>query len=128
MLYSSVRYLRLVVQTIPHWVYKSIPVPQNPTFSYDDVTIILPTISNNVEELRKPISSMIACNPHTSFIATIESRYEALQKFAQSIYGKNIQVLRTPVANKRLQVCKAIPLIETPITVLVDDMFLGSVQ
>ncbi|TVY12794.1 Hyaluronan synthase 2 [Lachnellula arida] len=117
----SVRYLRLVVQTIAHWLYKPIPILQSPTLSHENVTIILPTISNHIEELREPLLSMIACNPHEIFIVTTESRCETLQIFVQSINEKNLYVLHVPVANKRLQVCQAIPLIKTSITVIVDD-------
>lgn len=63
----------------------------------------------------------MACNPCEIFVVTTESRYEALQKFAQSINERTLQVLQIPVANKRLQICTAIPLIKTPITVIVDD-------
>jgi hypothetical protein len=33
--------LGLVINTIAHWLYKSIPIPKNPTYSYKDVTIML---------------------------------------------------------------------------------------
>ncbi|KAH6704151.1 polysaccharide synthase Cps1p [Leptodontidium sp. MPI-SDFR-AT-0119] len=35
--------------------------------------------------------------------------------------ASNLRVLKVPVANKRLQVCEAIPLVKTLITVLADD-------
>jgi hypothetical protein len=33
----------------------------------------------------------------------------------------NLKVLEISVANKRVQVCEAIPLVKTPVTVMVDD-------
>jgi hypothetical protein len=38
---SIARYLGLVINTIDHWLYKSTPIPKNPTYSYKDVTIML---------------------------------------------------------------------------------------
>ncbi|CAL3963696.1 unnamed protein product [Diplocarpon coronariae] len=89
------RYLGLIVNTIAHWLYKSIPVPENPTYSCKDITIILPTISTDIEE--------------------------TLWKFSKSMNARNRKVLKVPVANKRLQVCKAVPFVKTRITVMADD-------
>ncbi|KAI6709034.1 hypothetical protein JHW43_008453 [Diplocarpon mali] len=35
--------------------------------------------------------------------------------------ARNLKVLKVPVANKRLQVCKAVPFVKTRITVMADD-------
>jgi hypothetical protein len=119
--YSNIRYLRFIVHCIAHWLYKSIPISNNPTFSHKDVTIILPTISTNMKELRKTIQSMLACNPSLILIVTTKHPYEALQKLCKSMNARNIKVLKSPVASKRLQVCTAIPFVKTSITVMADD-------
>jgi cellulose synthase/poly-beta-1,6-N-acetylglucosamine synthase-like glycosyltransferase len=118
---SIARYFGLVVNTIAHWLYKPIPIPKSPTYSYEDVTIILPTISTNVEELRQTIQNMLACHPSQILLVTTEHQYKTLQKFSESMNARNLKVLKIPVANKRLQVCKAIPFVKTRITVMADD-------
>lgn len=39
------RYTRLIVNCISHWTFRPIPIPETPTYTSDDVTIILPTIA-----------------------------------------------------------------------------------
>jgi cellulose synthase/poly-beta-1,6-N-acetylglucosamine synthase-like glycosyltransferase len=119
--YSNIRYLRLITHSIAHWLYKSIPIPNSPTFSHKDVTIILPTISTDIKELRKTIQSMLACNPSLILLVTTKHPYQALQKLCKSMNARNLKVLQSPVASKRLQVCRAIPLVKTAITVMADD-------
>ena len=118
---SIARYLGLVVNTIAHWLYKSISIPKNPTNSCKDVTIILPTISTDIEELRQTIQSMLDCNPSQILLITTTSQYNILQKFSKSMNTRKLKVLESPVASKRLQVCIAIPLVKTPITIMADD-------
>ncbi|KAL5313002.1 hypothetical protein ACEPPN_019428 [Leptodophora sp. 'Broadleaf-Isolate-01'] len=115
------RYLGLVVNTIAHWLYKSIPIPKSPTYSCKDVTVILPTISTDVDELRQTIQSMLACNPFQILLVTTKHQYATLRKFSKSMSASNLKVLKIPVANKRLQVCKAVPFVKTRITVMADD-------
>ncbi|KAH8653946.1 hypothetical protein BGZ60DRAFT_533043 [Tricladium varicosporioides] len=117
----TIRYLRLIVHSIAHWRYKSIPIPNNPTYSNKDITIILPTISTDVKELRQTIQSMLACNPSQILLVTTKNQYNIIRNLCQSINVRNLTVFQSPVASKRLQVCKAIPLVETSITVMADD-------
>jgi cellulose synthase/poly-beta-1,6-N-acetylglucosamine synthase-like glycosyltransferase len=119
--YSNIRYLRLIVHGIAHWLYKSIPIPNNPTLSHKDVTIILPIISTDIKELWKTIQSMLACNPSQILVVTTKHPYKVLNTLCKSMNARNIKVLKSPVASKRLQVCVAIPLVKTSITVMADD-------
>jgi hypothetical protein len=100
---SITRYLGLVVNTIAHWRYKSIPIPKNPTYSCKDVTIILPTISTDVKELRQTIQSMLDCNPSQILLITTTSQYNILQKFSKSMNTRKLKVLESPVASKRFK-------------------------
>jgi len=85
------------------------------------VTVIIPTIHNVFEELRKPLLSILACNPAELILVTPIDKYDGLRKLAGSLGYDNIQVLYTPIANKRLQVCEALPRVRTKITVMADD-------
>jgi len=111
--------VRLVVNAVAHWRYKSIPIPLTPTYSPEDVTIIVPVININFEELRQTIQSMLACHPFQILLVTQESEYAALKMFAESL-GADIEILKVSVANKRRQLCKAIPLVTTKVLVLAD--------
>jgi cellulose synthase/poly-beta-1,6-N-acetylglucosamine synthase-like glycosyltransferase len=62
---------------------------------------------------------MLACHPSKILIVTRESEYGILQKVAKSI-DADLKVLKVPAANKRRQLCRAIPLVETKILVLAD--------
>jgi hypothetical protein len=115
------RYVRLFGNVISHWRYKSKPIPSKPTLTSDDVTVIIPTIHNVFEELRKPLLSILACNPAELILVTPIDKYDGLRKLAGSLGYDNIQVLYTPIANKRLQVCEALPRVRTKITVMADD-------
>jgi cellulose synthase/poly-beta-1,6-N-acetylglucosamine synthase-like glycosyltransferase len=64
---------------------------------------------------------MLACNPFQILLVTTEHQYATLRKVSKSMNARNLKVLKIPVANKRLQVCKAIPFVRTRITVMADD-------
>ncbi|KAI1353373.1 glycosyltransferase family 2 protein [Xylaria sp. FL0043] len=115
------RYARLIRHTYSHWTYKSKPIPDKPTFTADDVTVIIPTIHNAFEELRPSLESILACRPAELILVTTVDKHEGLEQLAKSLSTPNVRVLFTPIANKRLQVCEALPKVNTAITVMADD-------
>jgi len=115
------RYLRLIVNTLAHWLYKSIPKPKHPSLTNYDVTVIIPTIESNVEELHDPLRSLLACDPIELILVTTVDKYERLSKFAESLKDLRIKVYHSRIANKRLQLCEAIPRVRSAITILADD-------
>ncbi|KAL2757087.1 glycosyltransferase family 2 protein [Sodiomyces alcalophilus JCM 7366] len=115
------RYLRLLVHCVSHWIYKSKPIAAKPTFTPDDVTVIIPTIHNVFEELRPSLESILACKPYALLLVTTADKHSALEKLASTLPHHNVQVLSTPIANKRLQVCEALPKVTTKITIMADD-------
>ncbi|TVY93990.1 hypothetical protein LAWI1_G003142 [Lachnellula willkommii] len=88
----TVRYLRLIVHSIAHWRYKSIPIPDSPTYSSKDVTIILPTISTDIKELRQTIQSMLTCNPSQILIITTKRQYNDIQNLCTLMNMRNLKV------------------------------------
>ncbi|EQK98446.1 glycosyltransferase family 2 protein [Ophiocordyceps sinensis CO18] len=115
------RYLRLLVHCFAHWAYRSKPVPDKPTFTHDDVTVVIPTIHNVVGELEPSLRSILACGPAELILVTTHDKRDALERLTRSLGRNNIRVLDTPIANKRLQVCEALPNVRTAITVMADD-------
>lgn len=115
------RYLRLIVNCISHWTFRPIPIPENPSYTSGDVTIICPTIATGGEELSETLRTCLQSEPHEIILVTVDSNVENLEKFSNSIHSKKIRVLSIREANKRRQMCRAIPEVHTAITVFVDD-------
>ncbi|KAK3341481.1 nucleotide-diphospho-sugar transferase [Lasiosphaeria hispida] len=123
------RYLRLIVHCISHWRYKSIAPPEKPSYTSDDVTVIIPTIHHHFPDLRGKLESILACRPAKLILVTTWNKYDQLQKMAATLKSPTaahptvIEVLHVDKANKRLQVCEALKddHVKTRITVMADD-------
>lgn len=123
------RYFRLIIHCISHWRYKSKPIPENPTYTSADVTVIVPTIHNNFPDLRPSLQSILACKPAKLILVTTWNKFEALNKLAENLRSSDdkhhpeIEVLHVDKANKRLQVCEALKgsHVETRLIVMADD-------
>ncbi|KAI6708825.1 hypothetical protein PZA11_005887 [Diplocarpon coronariae] len=115
------RYVRTIINFISHWCYKSIPIPESPSYSSKDVTVIIPTIHSNFEELRDSLQSILACHPCELLLVTTSDKYQKLVNFTKTLEASNIRTFQTPIANKRIQVCEAIPKVKTSIIIMADD-------
>ncbi|KAK5109391.1 Type 2 glycosyltransferase [Meristemomyces frigidus] len=115
------RYLRLIVNCTSHWTFRPIPIPDCPIYTSDDVTIILPTISTGGEELETTLRTCLKTEPRELILVTVDANIANLNKVANSVNAKKIKVLSIREANKRRQMCRAIPEVTTRITVFVDD-------
>lgn len=115
------RYVRTIVHFWSHWFYKSVPIPANPNYTGKDVTVIIPTIHNNFEELKDSLQSILACHPCELLLVTTSDKYNKLVKFTKTLEASNIRVFQTRIANKRIQVCEAIPEVKTSIIIMADD-------
>ncbi|KAK7223643.1 hypothetical protein V2G26_011646 [Clonostachys chloroleuca] len=54
-------------------------------------------------------------------LVTTDEKRQDLEILVNSMARSNIRVLSTPIANKRLQVCEALPKVNTPLTIMADD-------
>jgi len=63
----------------------------------------------------------MAYHPFQILLVTTEHQYTTLRKFSKAMNASNLKVLKIPVANKRLQVCKAILFVKTRITAVMAD-------
>jgi cellulose synthase/poly-beta-1,6-N-acetylglucosamine synthase-like glycosyltransferase len=120
------RYLRLVVHIISfYFLYKPWPVPPNPKIKPSDVTVIIPTIDPENEGFLECIQTVLTNAPAAIIIATVPAKFKLVKKvvkpFRKSWPATKISINVTAVANKRRQVCGAVPMIRTAITMLVDD-------
>lgn len=115
------RYIRLIVNCVSHWTFRAIPVPENPTYSPQDVSIILPTIATGGDELETTLRTCLQTEPYEIILVTVDANIDTLRQLASKINVKKIRVLSIREANKRRQLCRAIPEVSTKITVFVDD-------
>ena len=111
----------MIVHTYTHWFYKTVPIPSAPSYTSKDVTIIIPTICNNFEELRESLQSILACQPYELLLVTTADRYERLTSFSKTLEAPNIRIFHVPIANKRVQVYEAIPKVKTAFIIMADD-------
>lgn len=115
------RYLWFSIRMLAAWVYRPIPVPQNPTYiAAEDVTIIVPTIDAG-EEFKEAAHSWLVGNPKEIIIITEEKMRGPLQDLANSVDPSKIRVETVPFANKRLQMSHGIKCTTTDIIVFADD-------
>ena len=120
------RYLRLIVHTISFWLYKPVPVPQNPTILRSDCTVIIPI--NNPDptdtQFTECLRTILANKPAEVMVSTVgEENLEICTKICARLnakHGNKIKVIQQSKANKRVQVCHAIPFVQTGIVVSVD--------
>jgi hypothetical protein len=115
------KYFRLIVNCIAYWSYKPVPLSDDPLFTPEDVTVVIPSLDGDTEELRETVRSVLKTDPHEVMLVTIDENVEKAERMAQLISPKSIKVLSIPKANKRHQMCRALPCITTPITIFADD-------
>ncbi|KAF7188456.1 Type 2 glycosyltransferase [Pseudocercospora fuligena] len=115
------RYFRLIVNCISHWTFKPIPISAKPQYTSQDVTIILPTIATGGEELETTLSTCLKSEPYELLLVTVDSNAKILTDLANRINANKIRVLSIREANKRRQMCRAIPEVTTKFTIFVDD-------
>jgi len=118
------RYVRLVVNLWAFWTFKPIPIPENPTLFPSDVTVILPSLDGEGDELERTIASILETEPKELILVTIdENLYNAertVSKMPAAKHGR-IRCMSVKQANKRRQMARAIPEVTTEIIVFADD-------
>ena len=116
------RYLRLIVNCISHWTFRPIPLPKEPTLDAEDVTVIIPTLEGDGESLRETVRSCLATRPFEILLVTTDAHRERLAKLVRSMLPTTrLRMFSVAQANKRRQMCRAIPEVRTRITVFADD-------
>ncbi|EGE77411.1 polysaccharide synthase Cps1 [Blastomyces dermatitidis ATCC 18188] len=117
------RYVRLVVNLIAVWTFRPIPPPENPTLTSQDATIIIPTLQGCGDELEETIRTILINEPFQIILVTIDSNRGNAEKMLEKMPASKarIKLLSIPKPNKRRQMVRAIPEVQTKITVFVDD-------
>ncbi|KAG5289951.1 polysaccharide synthase Cps1 [Histoplasma ohiense] len=117
------RYVRLVVNLIAVWTFRSIPPPENPTLTSQDATIIIPSLQGCGDELEETLRTILLNEPFQIILVTIDSNRGNAEEMLKDMPASKtrIKLLSIPKPNKRRQMVRAIPEVQTKITVFVDD-------
>jgi len=111
----------LIINIISSWTFRPIPIPQNPSYTSDDITVILPTIEgNNGDDFEHTLRKCLDCNPREIIVVTVKKNHDRLDSFCTRI-DPRIRVLSIAKANKRRQMVRAIPEVKTDILIFADD-------
>ena len=99
---------------------------EDPTFKRSDATVIIPTVEPNNVDFRECLDSVCANGPGEIIVVTVgpgllSEVNRVIARQAAAFPRIRFTVTSTDVANKRQQVAHALPLVRTPITLLVDD-------
>ncbi|MCJ1309641.1 hypothetical protein MMC25_003301 [Agyrium rufum] len=115
------RFLRLIVNRIAVSKFRPIPIPKSPSLNSKDVTVVIPTLDGDGNELRRTLRSVLASGPQEIMLVTVEANTEKARIMLKELGMSIVRVLSVPHPNKRIQMAKAIPEIRTEITIFADD-------
>lgn len=120
LLYRCFKYIRLIVNSIAVYTYQPIPLSDDPLYSPEDVTCVIPSLQGDGNEVRETILGCLRNDVSKIVLVTIDANLSRAWAMAKSISSK-IEVLSVQHPNKRNQMCRAIPHIATKITIFADD-------
>ena len=118
---SLYRFLRLVVNRIAVARFRPIVPPKHAVLGSKDVTVVIPTLEGEGDELRQTVSSILVTQPREVILVTIDAHVGKAWMMVRDLKATNLRVLSVPHPNKRFQMAKAIPEISTEVTVFADD-------
>ncbi|KAK5046083.1 hypothetical protein LTR84_008540 [Exophiala bonariae] len=120
------RYLRLIVHMTSFFCYRASPVVNEPTFTANDVTVIIPTVDPNEDGFLACLQSILLNHPHEVKIVTVgdanlQLAEDKIRHFRTGFPDVKITVsaISNP-GNKRKQLASVLPTIQTAITISAD--------
>ena len=103
-------------------MYSPIQPVDDPTVTSKDVTVIIPTVAEDIQQVKETVQTAYRLEPAEIILVTPESRFKRVSQMVEEMGSpKHVQVLSIRQANKRRQLSRAIPEVETKITLLLDD-------
>lgn len=120
------RYWRLLVNTVAHWLYRPAPCQSPPKYTNQDVTVVCPTVEPYGDIFRECCESVCIQEPRNFFVCVgHKNMIDAAEAVCAGLRIRwpkiNIRVEAAPAAGKRIQIDHVAPLIDTAITICVDD-------
>lgn len=123
------RYFRFFLNIVGYFLYKPSNIPVDPTYTSQDVTVIIPMVVNKDSngDFPRCLRSICANNPAHVFVVAVGramhnriDNHDQLSIIRVEYPGVNLQVYHTDVANRRRQIDHIIPQIQTSLVSLVD--------
>ena len=99
--------------------HKTIPIPEEPRLTPNDVTVVIPSLGG--DGLEDTVFSILATSPFEVILVTIDANRGRAEKMIHKMGVKGVRVLSVAQPNKRRQMVRAIPEISTSVTVFADD-------
>ena len=100
------------------------PILENPSLSPKDVTVILPTLEGQGEELERTIQSILQNEPSKLILVTVDDNLHKVEATIAKMpagQSERLACMSIKQANKRRQAARAIPEVTTEIIVFADD-------
>ncbi|KAI5202826.1 hypothetical protein E4T39_04506 [Aureobasidium subglaciale] len=116
-LLSVFRYLRLIVNIIAFANLKGHPVLPNPSFTPNDVSVVIPTVFKDKDEVMACVKRARSCNPHQLIIVTkkdllnqVKAACDEATAAAKSPSGNldMVEFVGVDILNKRTQMVAAL--------------------
>jgi hypothetical protein len=127
------RYVRATINSVASRLYRPTPIPENPHYTADDVTVVIPTTDISTPTLHKVLRSILAHNVARLIITTTQDAHSlqlpaleaAIPAFRPDIAFRDSDthclVKRQPKPNYRRQVAAAMEAVDTKILIIPDD-------
>ncbi|KAF4339118.1 capsule polysaccharide synthase Cps1 [Fusarium beomiforme] len=122
----TLRYFRFFGHVLGSWMYRPALIRPDPSFTRNDVTVILPTIDPHGPDFRECVESILVNNPACILVVTVgavlrEECQTVLRKLSIDAPYTQILVAALPEPSKRRQITHAMPNVTTAITIFADD-------
>ncbi len=115
------KFLKVLVHTISYNLYRPPQIPDAPTLTSLDCTVIIPTVGDMDGEFIETVQSILACNPAGLIISTVGAEKLKLARQVCAEIDPDILCIAVDRPNKRNQFMAAANRVNTAITVSVDD-------
>ncbi|KAL8910981.1 MAG: hypothetical protein Q9171_003792 [Xanthocarpia ochracea] len=87
----------------------------------ENVTVVIPSLRGDGGELWETIRSILATEPYEIILVTVEAQEQRAQKMAKEAKFSKVRICSVSQPNKRRQLVRAIPEVQTEITIFADD-------
>ena len=113
-LFFLFRYVRTVVSIYSWNTYKPKPILACPSYTAQDITVVIPTTFKKPEELLECILGILRCEPANIIVVTAGPNVSRVRElFAVNSLGSTVKCIGVGKLNKREQILKALPFVKT---------------
>ncbi|KAL8987990.1 MAG: hypothetical protein Q9177_002872 [Variospora cf. flavescens] len=115
------RYLRLAVNLLGFCMHRPIPIPGSPRLTSQNVTVVIPSLHGDGGELWDTIRSILATEPYEIILVTVGAQERHAKHVVKELNLSKVRIYSVSQPNKRRQMVRAIPEVQTDITIFADD-------